>query len=181
MAVTAEHIRSTLDAYLGEHPEEKLELASVIELLDAGVDLTSRHEFRGHMTAAAVLTDPVGRVLHIHHRILSAWLIPGGHLEPGDTTFIGAALRELAEETGIQPGTVAVVSDRPIQIDVHSIPANKAKGEPAHRHIDVRFLLSTAATTVTHLQADEVTGAAWHEVGTLTDVRLRARVAAALC
>jgi 8-oxo-dGTP pyrophosphatase MutT (NUDIX family) len=179
MAVTADHIRSTIDAYLSEHPEEKWELAPVVELLDAGADLTSRHEFRGHMTAAAVLTDPAGRVLHIHHRVLSAWLIPGGHLEPGDTTFLGAALRELVEETGIQPENVTVVSDRPIHIDVHPIPANEAKGEPAHRHIDVRFLLTT--TTMTHLQADEVTGAAWRDVGTLTDARLRARVAAALC
>ncbi len=179
MAVTADHIRSTLGDYLRERPEDTPELAPVLELLDTGADLTSRHEFRGHTTAAAVLTDPAGRVLHIHHRVLAAWLIPGGHLEPGDTTLLGAALRELAEETGIHPENVTVLDGRPIQIDIHPIPANPAKGEPAHRHIDVRFLLGTTAT-VTHLQADEVTGATWRDVGTLSDTRLRTRVAAAL-
>jgi hypothetical protein len=51
LAITADHIRATLTAYLDEHPEDKPDLAPVLDLLDTGADLTSRKEFRGHATA----------------------------------------------------------------------------------------------------------------------------------
>jgi hypothetical protein len=79
MAITADHIRTTLTRYLDRYPEEKTELAPVLDLLDTGAELTSRKEFRGHATAGAVLTDPVGRVLFIRHLALDKWLLPGVH------------------------------------------------------------------------------------------------------
>jgi len=179
MAITAEHIRTTLNAYLDQHPEEREQLAPAIGLLEASADLTSRKEFRGHATAGAVLTDPARRVLFIEHLALGKWLLPGGHLESGDTTLISAALRELTEETGIRPQDVVPLSDAPIHIDVHPIPANEAKGEAAHQHIDFRFSFGTASD-VRELQAEEVTDAAWRGVGTIGDERLRERVAAAV-
>jgi len=179
MGITADHIRTTLDHYLDQHPEEKPQLEPVLALLDERADLTSRKEFRGHATAGAVLTDPAGRVLFIHHLALDAWLLPGGHLEPGDTNLIGAALRELAEETGIRPDLVVPLQDTPVHIDVHPIPANPAKNEGDHQHIDFRFAFTTNAD-VTELQAEEVTDAAWRGIGTISDERLRDRVAAAI-
>jgi hypothetical protein len=70
LAITPDHIRTTLTAYLDTHPNEKPDLAPVLDLLDAGGDLTSRKEFRGHVTAGAILADTAGRILHIHHRTL---------------------------------------------------------------------------------------------------------------
>jgi 8-oxo-dGTP pyrophosphatase MutT (NUDIX family) len=179
MAITADHIRTTLTRYLDRYPEEKTELAPVLDLLDTGAELTSRKESRGHATAGAVLTDPVGRVLFIHHLALDKWLLPGGHLEPGDTTLIGAALRELAEETGIRPELVVPLRDEPVHIDVHPIPANPSKGEGDHQHIDFRFAFATNAD-VAELQAEEVTDAAWRGTETITDERLRTRVTVGL-
>ncbi|GAA2129626.1 hypothetical protein GCM10009760_01070 [Kitasatospora kazusensis] len=179
MAITADHIRATLTAYLDVHPDEKPELAAALDLLDDGADLTARNEFRGHATAGAILTDPDGKILFIHHLALDKWLLPGGHLEADDTALIGAALRELAEETGIRPENVVPLGDHPLHIDVHPIPANDAKGEPAHQHIDFRFLFGTSAD-VAELQAEEVTEAAWCGAETISDERLRARVVAAL-
>ena len=43
---------------------------------------------------------PQGRVLVIHHRRLRTWLPVGGELEPNETP-LSAAVRELAEETGL--------------------------------------------------------------------------------
>ncbi|MCZ4103114.1 NUDIX domain-containing protein [Streptomyces sp. SID13666] len=175
MAITSEHIRATVDAYLDAHPEEKDALSVVLGLLDDGADLSSRQEFRGHATAGAVLVNREGEVLHIHHLALDTWLLPGGHLEPQDTTLHDAALRELTEETGIAMESVTSVGDRPVHIDTHPIPANAAKGEPGHRHIDFRFLFRTAAD-VRELQAEEVTDFAWRDAPTLADERLRQRV-----
>jgi 8-oxo-dGTP pyrophosphatase MutT (NUDIX family) len=180
LAITADHIRTTLIAYLDAHPEDKPDLAPILDLLGSGGDITSRKEFRGHATAGAILADADGRILHIHHLALSTWLLPGGHLETVDRTLLDAARRELTEETGIAADAVVPAGEHPIHIDVHPIPANDAKGEPDHRHIDFRFLFRTTAD-VRQLQTEEVTDAAWRGIDTLNDPTLRRRVAAALC
>ncbi|MGW2508262.1 NUDIX hydrolase [Streptomyces scopuliridis] len=179
MAITADHIRTTLTDYLGRHPEEKRDLAPVLDLLDAGADLTIRSEFRGHATAGAILAGPDGRILHIHHITTGKWLLPGGHLETTDNTLLDAALRELAEETGILPDTVTSLGVSPLHIDIHPISANDAKGEPDHQHVDFRFLFRTMAE-IGQLQTEEVTDAVWREANTLHDVRLRQRIVQAL-
>lgn len=57
--------------------------------------MTGRRAF-----SVAVYARRGGRVLVIHHRRLGTWLPIGGELEPGETP-LEAAVRELAEETGL--------------------------------------------------------------------------------
>ncbi|MDI3424118.1 aminoglycoside phosphotransferase [Streptomyces luteolus] len=80
------HIRHTLAQYAHSTGTWPKPLAHVTDLLTLGAQLTSRHEFRGHITAGAVLVNHDGAVLHIRHKALGTWLRPGGHLEPEDTT-----------------------------------------------------------------------------------------------
>ncbi|MET9862807.1 NUDIX domain-containing protein [Streptomyces smyrnaeus] len=179
MPITAAHIRETIEVYLAAHPDEKVQLAPVLDLLDAGADLTSRQEFRGHATAGAILADPTGRVLHIRHLALDRWLLPGGHLEADDARLVDAAQRELTEETGIPASVVSPAGSHPLHIDLHPIPANESKGEPEHQHADFRFLFRTSAG-VGELQTEEVTAAAWCDTETIADETLRTRVRKAL-
>ncbi|NML53264.1 NUDIX domain-containing protein [Streptomyces sp. R302] len=179
MAITADHIRTTLADYLDQHPEAKTELGVVLGLLDDGDDLTSRKTLPGHVTAGAILVSPDRRILHILHNATGKWLLPGGHLEASDGTLLQAAGRELAEETGIPPHLVTPRSHAPLHIDVHPIDANPAKDEPAHHHFDFRFLFRTTAD-VGDLQTEEVSGAAWRDIDEITDPTLRQRIATAL-
>lgn len=168
MPIAADHIHTTLAAYAATYPEDKHALAPLTELLDQGADVTSRKEFRGHVTAGAVLVNDRGEALFIHHNALGKWLTPGGHLEPEDTNLLGAALR------------LAPVQPAPVHIDVHAIPANDSKGEGAHWHADFRYVFRATGDQAVTLQEEEVNGYAWRGVDTITDETLRARVIASL-
>ena len=181
MTITQDHIRDTALEYGDAHPEEKPVLAPLLELLDQNAPITSRKEFRGHVTAGAVLVNEAGNVLFVLHKAIGKWLTPGGHLEAEDANLMGAAFRELVEETGIH-ASVTPVLPTPVHIDVHPIDANEDKGEPEHQHFDFRYLFRTAGALADDLdlQAEEVSGYAWRSVDTLSDERLRNRVATAL-
>ncbi|CAD5968760.1 MULTISPECIES: NUDIX hydrolase [Streptomyces] len=179
MPITPQHIRTTITAYLDQHPEDKREIDIVQGALDDGDDLTSRKSLPGHVTAGAILVGRDGCVLHILHNATGKWLLPGGHIEPTDDTLLQAAGRELVEETGIPPYVVTPGSEIPLHIDVHPIDANPAKDEPAHQHFDFRFLFRTIAD-IGELQTEEVTDAAWRTVESLADEQLKHRVARAL-
>jgi 8-oxo-dGTP pyrophosphatase MutT (NUDIX family) len=180
MSITAEHIRLTVSDYLSAHPEDEAHLALLLTLLEEVPDVTSRSEFRGHVTAGAVLVDEEGRVLHIHHNALDKWLLPGGHVEAEDSTLAGAALRELVEEAGLDGAAIALAGGAPLHIDVHAIPANDAKGEPAHFHADFRFAFRLDRGADVKLQEEEVSEYAWRPVEDIVDETLRGRVAASL-
>ena len=92
----------------------------------------------GHITGSAFIVDPARRVLLLHHhRKLDRWLQMGGH-DNGELDAAQTALREAREESGLQ----RLRLDDPLRVldvDVHEIPARK--DEPAHMHLDVRFLV----------------------------------------
>lgn len=51
---------------------------------------------------------------------------------------MSVALREVVEESGIDD--VEPVTGDIFDVDIHPIPANPKKGEPPHRHFDIRYL-----------------------------------------
>jgi len=175
--IHADHIAATVTVYLDRHPDEVGRLAPLTAALREPGDLTSRATFTGHVTCSAVVLDADRRVLHIRHNVLNTWLRPGGHIEPDDTTLVGAALREVAEETGISTTALTLLDETPIDIDVHPIPANGAKGEPDHQHFDVCYAFTTTARDVT-LQAEEVHDFAWLPATEITPAVLAERIAA---
>ncbi|WP_037627696.1 NUDIX hydrolase [Streptomyces aureus] len=182
MPLTASTIRRTIEAYLRRHPGEPDALAGLLAALDRPADVTARATLPGHVTCSAVVVDRQGRVLHIRHRASGGLMLPpGGHIEPEDRTLLAAALREVSEEAGIAPSALCLTPQllgSPIDIDVHDVDANPVKGEPAHRHYDVRYVFYLAGEeppTIT-LQDEEVSDARWLAVEEVTSPTLRAKL-----
>jgi 8-oxo-dGTP pyrophosphatase MutT (NUDIX family) len=119
-------------------------------------DPTDRDRFSpGHFTASGFVVSPDGSsLLLIHHRRLDRWLQPGGHIDPGDTSPIAAAAREVAEETGVAVEPILTVL---IDLDIHPIPPRAP--EPAHEHFDLRFAFRALDETL--VADDEVIDAVW--------------------
>ncbi|MEV5988519.1 NUDIX domain-containing protein [Streptomyces sp. NPDC052051] len=180
MPPTRSHLREAVDTYLDRHPGERAAL-ELLTALDSPGDPCDRATLSGHVTCSAVVIDRDRRVLHIAHKATGLLLAPGGHVEADDRSLMGAALRELREETGIQPGALCLTPQflgTPLDIDVHTIDANPAKGEPAHRHYDFRyaFYLVADQPPVLELQEDEVSGALWRPFAEVTSPTVRAKL-----
>ncbi|MFC4114269.1 NUDIX hydrolase [Nonomuraea zeae] len=161
MAISDADISSAVSAYLGRYPDEAALLSEPVQLLSEGRDFASRRNFRMHVTAGALLVRGGSEVLLVEHRAYGIPLQPGGHLEPDDTSLLEAAVRELAEETGIDPAQVIPASQTPVYIEYGRVPARPQKGEPEHHHLDIGYAFVTDAD-MGLLQESEVTGAAWY-------------------
>jgi 8-oxo-dGTP pyrophosphatase MutT (NUDIX family) len=107
------------------------------------------------VTASGFVVDRSrSRLVLIHHRNLGRWLQPGGHVDESDPSVLDAAIREVAEETGL---VTEPIGTGLFDVDVHDIPPSRDR--PAHKHYDMRFLLQ--ATGEDLVAADEVLGVRW--------------------
>ena len=131
-------------------------LNEIKKMWQAGADMASRNTLPAHCTASAVLLH-ASQVLVIEHKNLNRWLFPGGHIDAGELPD-EAARRELYEETGMS-GTL--ISSSPVEIDFHPIPANSKRGEPAHFHIDFRYLFSLNAAQAGYPDWEEIVSMKW--------------------
>jgi 8-oxo-dGTP pyrophosphatase MutT (NUDIX family) len=132
-------LQEELRAFVTDVLDERGNVAATLALIDSPAPCSRGTFTPGHLTASGfVINIEARRVLLHHHRRLGRWLQMGGHIEP-DESPASAALRESREESGIEDLTL--VTGRIFDVDVHLIPAGR--GEPEHRHFDLRYVISS--------------------------------------
>ena len=140
--------------------EERRDRDRIVDFLGRHADPFDRRIAEGHLTGSAIIVSASGdSVLLLHHRKLDRWLQPGGHADPGERTGEEVALRESAEETGLRALALYPTAPRPLDVDVHHIPARK--DEPAHEHLDLRYLVVAADPAVLSPQMEELHALRW--------------------
>lgn len=134
-----DHVLAVLAAHAPADAAEARDRAHIIAFVRRHPDCFGRTNAEGHLTGSAFVVDPTGtRLLLTHHRKLDRWLQLGGHGEPQEHDPADTALREAAEESGLDDLRFHG-ERRPLDVDVHRIPARG--DEPAHDHLDLRYLL----------------------------------------
>jgi 8-oxo-dGTP pyrophosphatase MutT (NUDIX family) len=137
-----------------------------------------------HATASTFVMhrDEAGwRTGLVLHPILDTWIMPGGHIDP-DEDPPQAALREVAEETGLHPVRLLPWHEPPAVIELptarpvllpwwileHPIDGDNHLAEP-HLHVDHKYVAIAESTTPASPPAHPF---AWHRPDELDDLRM---------
>lgn len=125
-------VRDSVAARRPVDDREALAIPRFLEAYDSLAEPFSETADLVHVTGSAIVVSDDGQsvLLHLHKR-LGLWLQPGGHVDPGETPWDGAA-RETREETGID----IPASSELAHVDVHA-------GGRGHTHLDLRYVLRT--------------------------------------
>lgn len=102
-----------------------------------------------HLTASAFILHPPSRrvLLRLHSRH-GRWMQVGGHGDPGEVDPFAVARREAVEESGLEDLVGYPSAEAPELVQLVLVDVPESRGEPAHRHADLRYLLATATPEV---------------------------------
>lgn len=162
-------LADSLRAHSPADPREARDKERILDFIERHPEPFDRRIREGHLTGSAFVVSSAGdRVLLLRHKKLGRWLQPGGHADPGERSGDAVALREAIEETGILGLTPCPGAPRPLDVDVHEIPARG--GEPAHLHLDLRYLFVApdgAFLRRAALESDALRWFGWDELDAL--------------
>ena len=144
--------RDLLTHWRAPDAEQESLRASYVDHLTAHPDGLWRSCFPAHLTAGAlVLSHDGSQVLLNLHRKARRWFHFGGHLEEGDVTLAGAALREAVEESGL---TGLLVDAEPLHLSRHEVAFCDPRGPVDH--LDVRFLARVDAGSLPVVSGESI-------------------------
>ena len=164
------NILRMLDAHNPADNKEAHDIQRIKRLVSRHEDILSADCRVGHVTASALVIHVETRRVLLHfHRKLGRWLQVGGHIER-ETDVAQAALREAREETGLPDLACFPPASPPLPIDydVHDIPPRG--DQPAHLHLDFRYLLRTEQPHALNPAAGESARFRWLTVPAALDM-----------
>lgn len=147
--------------YKPYNEQEERDLALFEKCLDTFDDVLFRENTIAHIGCSAfVVNKDRSKVLMIYHNIYQSWSLPGGHAD-GNSDFLGVAMEELKEETGVK-------QYHPIIEDIFSIDTLAVIGHykrgtyvSAHLHLDATFLIEANDEDPLIIKEDENSDVKW--------------------
>lgn len=127
--------------------------------------LIDRKNSDGHFTVSGlILSEDKNRVLLIKNNKFNKWLMPGGHIERGES-IINAIKREIMEEVGINE--IDLYYNNIAYIDVHKIPERGT--EFSHWHYDLRHVFLSKNKNKIKIDNNEVGDYKWVKINSIKD------------
>lgn len=164
MSLHADALRA-LDGWAAPDDTQETLRTRFVAHLRAHADGVERACFPDHLTAGVLVVDRAGEhVLLNLHRKARRWFHFGGHLEPGDTTLLGAARREGLEESGLADLAVDPV---PAQLSEHTVGFCDPRGPV--QHLDVRYV-ARAPLAAEPETSEESLDVRWFHLSTLPEL-----------
>ncbi len=164
MSALLASVTAAVDAWRTRDEAEAATRADFVEALrDHGQAALERSGPPTHVTASAfVFDEDAAHVLLCFHGKGRFWVQPGGHLEAGDTSVEGAALRELHEETGVPAARLdgVVAAD----LDHHALGGGFGR---CASHLDIGVTARVSDIAVPLVVSDESDAVAWWPVAAL--------------
>jgi 8-oxo-dGTP pyrophosphatase MutT (NUDIX family) len=150
-----------IEEYNPKNEQEKTDKIAMLQFVENNNDAFDRTNLVGHFTSSAIIVNPeMTKVLFIHHNIYNSWGWVGGHND-GDPDFLGVAIKEAKEETGvryIKPYHEEIIGLDNIYVYNH---IKNGKYVPDHIHMNATYLLIASESETLTIKEDENSGVKW--------------------
>lgn len=153
--------RKQLEAYIPYNEQEEKDKELILRCLALGDAVLTRESTEAHMSASAwVVNKARDKVLMAYHNIYDSWAWTGGHAD-GEWDFLGVAIREVMEETGVTK--VIPISEDIFSLEVLTVDGHEKNGAyvSSHLHLNVTYLLEADENEPIRKKADENSDVGW--------------------
>ncbi len=156
-------IYELIEGYRAKGVQEERDRAVMLRYVELFDDILERKNAFAHFTASPWIVNRDGtKVLLVYHRIFDSWGWCGGHCD-GDGDFLGVAVREGREESGLS--SVQSFSGEILGLDILPVGQHMRRGEfvNAHVHLNLTYLCTADEKEPLRYKEDETKGAMWTE------------------
>ena len=154
--------RTLIESYKPVSIQESSDKEYMLKMLDVyGNFLFSRDCLACHFSSSAWITNKNhDKVLMNWHNIYKNWGWLGGHNDL-DKDFLGVALKEAMEESGLK--NLKVLSDEPVSLEILPVTYHMKKDKfvSSHVHMNLTYLFEADESEELKIKPDENSGLKW--------------------